>query len=300
MDKEYLIKKWLDHDLSTEELKAFQSLEDYHELIKLSKSLEDFKAPDFDNESIYSEIQSNISRQKLVTSKTNWLKPILRIAAVITVLVSVYYYTNTLNTSTQTHFAEKTELILPDNSKVTLNTNSKVVFNKKKWDILRDVHLDGEAYFDVKKGSKFNVLTNSGNVTVLGTEFNVKNRTDFFNVVCYEGSVKVISNNMTKILKPGDQFLIIDGNYIAQEKEKNNTPSWINNKSYFKSIPYKYVLREFERQYNVTINKSSINIDRLYTGTFVHDNQELALKAITLPLNISFKIENNVIVLNRE
>ena len=300
MDREYLIKKWLDHDLTIEEEKAFRALDDYPDLIKLSDTIKNFSAPEFDNESAYSEIQKKISTSTNSKIKTAWLKPILRIAAVIAVIFSVYYYTSSLNSTTQTYLAEKTKITLPDQTTVNLNAKSALTFNKKNWDSKRDVHLDGEAFFDVEKGSEFTVLTSSGSIMVLGTEFNVKNRGDYFEVTCYEGSVKVISNTITKVLKSGDQFLIIDGKYIAQEKEKNNKPRWLGNESYFKSIPYKYVLREFERQYNITFNSDSIDAERLYTGSFVHDNQELALKTITLPLNINYNIKNSVIVLNRE
>ena len=298
MDKEYLIKKWLDHDLSAEELEAFKALDDYHSLITLSNSLDAFKAPNFDKESTYSEIQKNITAQ--TKNKLFWLKPFLQIASVIAVILCVYFYSSTLDTKTQTLLAEKTAITLPDQSTVNLNAESTLTFNKSNWDSKRDVHLDGEAFFDVEKGSEFNVITNMGTVTVLGTEFNIKNRPGFFETVCYEGSVKVVSNTTTKILKPGDSFLMIDGKYIAQEKEKNSKPSWLGNESHFKSIPFKYVLREFERQYKVSFNASAIDVNRLYTGSFVHDNRDTALKAITLPLNINFKIKNSVIVLNRE
>lgn len=300
MDREYLIKKWLNHDLNAEEESAFKALDDYPDLKKLSHALKDFSAPEFDNESAYSEIQEKISTSNNTKNNTAWFKPFLRIAAVITVIFSMYYYTTTLNTTAETLLAEKTEITLPDQTLVTLNAKSSLTFNKKNWNSKRDVHLDGEAFFDVEKGSEFTVLTSSGNITVLGTEFNVKNRHDYFEVTCYEGSVKVIANTKTKVLKPGDQFLIIDGKYIAQEKEKKKKPSWLGNESYFKSIPYKYVLREFERQYKVSFNSDAIDTERLYTGSFVHDNQELALKTITLPLNLNFNIKNSVIVLNRE
>ncbi len=300
MDREYLIKKWLDHDLNAEELKAFKALDDYNELTKLSRSLEDFKAPNFDDKAVYDHIQKRIAEEKVSSSKTQWFKPFLRIAAVIVVVLSVYYYNATIDTTTQTLLAEKTEISLPDQTKVSLNAESSLTYNKSKWQSNRDVNLDGEAFFDVEKGSEFNVITNNGTVTVLGTEFNVNNRPDFFETVCYEGSVKVVTTSETKILKPGDRFLMIDGKYIAQEKEKNTQPSWLQNESYFKSIPYKYVLDEFERQYQVTFKSDVIDSNTLYTGSFVHNNKELALKAITLPLNINFTIKNNVIVLYRE
>ena len=300
MDREYLLKKWLNHDLNAEELKAFKALDDYQHLNKLERSLEDFSAPPFDKSATYANIQEHISVTKKNQPKIQWLKPLLRIASVVAIILSVYYYTSTLDSTTQTHFAEKTEVRLPDQTLVTLNAQSEVTFNKHNWKNKRDIYLDGEAFFDVEKGSEFNVITSIGTVTVLGTEFHVKNRAGFFETVCYEGSVKVVTDSETKILKPGDQFLSIDGNYIATEKEKYNRPSWLQNESTFKSIPYKYVLDEFERQYQVSFDLKAIDGEKLYTGSFVHNNKELALKAITLPLNINFTVKNNVIVLYRE
>lgn len=300
MEKEYLIKKWLDNDLNPQELKAFKQIDDYNDLIKLSDSLKQFKAPNFDNDLAYSEIQKNISHKKSAKKELHWFKPLLRIASIIVVILSVYYYTTTLDTQIETFMAEKTEVTLPDDSRVNLNALSTISFNKSKWNTNRNIDLNGEAYFDVEKGSKFNVNTTLGTVTVLGTEFHVKNRLNYFEVVCYEGSVKVISKNIHKILKPGDQFLVIDGKFIAQEKEKKIKPSWLNNESYFKSIPYKYVLSEFERQYDITFTTDDIDTNILFTGNFVHNNKELALKSITLPLNITYKIQNSEIALNRE
>ena len=263
MNREYLIKKWLDNDLNAQELKAFEQLDDYNELTKLSDSLNQFKAPNFEGELAYSEIQKNISIKKATRKEINWFKPMLRIASIIAILLSVFYYTTTLDTKTETFIAEKTEVTLPDESKVNLNALTTISFNKKNWDSNRSIELDGEAYFDVEKGSKFKVNTTLGTVTVLGTEFHVKNRTNYFEVVCYEGSVEVIANDIHKILKPEDQFLIIDGEFIAQEKEKKNKPSWLNNESHFKSIPYKYVLSEFERQYDMTFNTNDIDTNTL-------------------------------------
>jgi len=120
-------------------------------------------------------------------------------------------------------------------------------------------------------------------------------------VVCYEGSVNVNFNATNTILKPGDSFLLLDGKIIATEKENTQNPSWINNQSYFKSMPLSYVLNEFERQYNITIESQQIDTKQVYTGSFVHDNMELALKSITLPLNIKFsKKDPSTIVLISE
>ena len=171
---------------------------------------------------------------------------------------------------------------------------------KNNWKNKRDVTLQGEAFFKVAKGSSFNVITESGTVTVYGTQFNVKQRENYFEVICYEGLVGVTHNSHETKLKPGDSFLIIDGKKIAKEKENAPTPSWINNESRFKSLPFKEVIAEFERQYNVNFTLLNIDSDYIFTGSFPHDNIEKALKLITLPSHLTYSKKEHSIILKRE
>ncbi|MFL0352088.1 FecR family protein [Xanthomarina sp. GH4-25] len=298
MTKDELIQKWLSNNLNPQEHEAFKALDDYEALMKLSEGLKHFKASEFDEQLALANISKAISKKSAV--KTTWLKPVLRIAALLAILFSVYYYTTNLDTNISTLTAEKTAISLPDQSQVTLNALSKITYNKKKWKDSRTLTLDGEAYFKVEKGSQFRVQTQSGTVTVLGTQFLVENRDHIFEVVCYEGSVKVSIEDANTILKPGDQFLILDGKLIVKEKEDATEPAWLQNKSTFKSMPYKFVLNEFKRQYKVTIDAKNIDTNILFTGHFVHNNKDMALKAITLPLNISYTSKNDMIVLHEK
>jgi transmembrane sensor len=298
MKREDLIKKWLDNELNVRELEAFKQLEDYNDLVQLSDSVMQFKAPEYNTSE---ELNTALMHINSEHRSKNWLRPILRIAAILALSFSVYYYTTTLDTNISTLAAQKTEIQLPDASQVSLNASSTITYNKSEWKTNRDITLEGEAFFKVAKGSKFNVNTSTGTVTVLGTKFNIKQRNNYFEVVCYEGSVKVTHNTNIVILKPGNSFLLIDGEIVAKEKETSLNPSWINNESTFKSMPFSYVLREFERQYNVTINPQDIDLKQLFTGSFVHNNKELALKSITLPLNLNYSLQKNkAIILSRE
>lgn len=300
MNREELIKKWLDNELSSEELIAFNALDDAKALSKLSDSMKAFKAPEFNSSEVFEGINHAIKTSQSKQSN-NWTRQLLRIAAIVVIGFGLYFYTTTFDTNISTVIAEKTLIELPDKSLVTINSLTDISFNEKNWNTNRAVKLDGEAYFKVAKGAKFDVKTPSGTISVLGTEFNIKHRENLFEVVCYEGSVNVNFNNTDTILKPGDSFLLLDGKIIATEKENIKNPAWVNNQSYFKSMPLSYVLNEFERQYNITIESKQIDTKQVYTGSFVHDNMELALKSITLPLNISFnKKDNSTIVLISE
>ena len=298
MNREALISKWLNNNLNDLELEAFKNLEDYDDLVKLNNSLQGFKAEDYDTSKELETVSQAIKTKK--QPQTHWFKPFMRVAAILAICFSLYYYTTTLNTTITTEFAQKTTVVLPDASNVSLNAKSSLVFNKSSWKKQRDVQLNGEAFFKVAKGSTFNVITTSGTVTVYGTEFNVKQRDNYFEVICYKGLVGVNYNSQETKLKPGDSFLIIDGKTIAKEKENRSIPSWLNNESTFKSVPYKAVIAEFERQYHVDITLLNIDSNQLFTGSFAHNNLDIDLKAITLPLPVMYSKSNSTIILKRE
>ena len=298
MNREDLISKWLDNNLNDQEFEAFKNLEDYDDLVKLNNNLQAFKADEYDTSKQLENVLSVIKSKK--QTSTHWFKPLMRVAAILAVCFSLYYYTTTLDTKISTEYAQKTTIELPDASSVSLNAKTYLAFNKNDWKHEREVELHGEAFFKVAKGSSFKVITTSGTVTVYGTQFNVKQRDHYFEVICYEGLVGVTYNSQETKLKPGDSFLIIDGEKIANEKENRTMPSWLNNASTFRSLPYKTVIAEFERQYDVDITLIGIDSEQLFTGSFAHDSMEVALKSITLPLHATYSKSNNTITLKGE
>jgi transmembrane sensor len=298
MEREILISKWLNNDLNDQELEAFKMLEDYDDLVKLNNGLQAFKVDDYNTTTELDRVLKTIKTNK--KQPIHWFKPFVRVAAILAICFSLYYYTTTIDTTITTDVAQKTIVDLPDNSVVNLNAKSFLAFNKNSWKKEREVELEGEAFFKVAKGASFQVKTKTGIVTVYGTQFNVKQRENYFEVICYEGLVGVTYNSEETKLKPGDSFLIINGKIIAKEKENSTTPSWVNNESTFKSLPYKQVISEFERQYQVNLTLINIDSSQLFTGSFTHTNLDLALKSITLPLHVTYSKTNNTITLKRE
>lgn len=299
MNKEQLILKWLDNDLSPQELEAFKALEDYESIIKLSNYSKQFKAPEFNTEVALQNVLSKIENKTV--AKNNWFAPVFKIAAILAICFGAYYYTTTLDTNITTQFAEKTKIELPDNSQVNLNALSKITYNPKNWKAnQRELTLEGEAFFKVTKGSTFNVVTKAGIVTVIGTEFNVKQRSNYFEVTCFEGVVSVNYNTNTTQLQAGQSFVIIDGNKIERQITNNTQPDWLNNVSSFISVPLKDVLAEFERQYNIKIDASAVKTNQLFSGKFTHEDINIALQSITQPLQLQFKKVNKTIILTRD
>jgi len=296
MNLNYITQKWLDHDCSPEELAALKQLPEYHELKKIDKGLAYFKAPNYNTTH---ELETVLTKLKPTQNKT-WKTYFVSIAALLVLAVGAYFYTTTLDTQVNSLAAQQTEVVLPDHSVVTLNSVSTLTYNKPRWSDKRQVTLNGEAFFKVAKGATFDVLTPSGKVTVLGTQFNVKQRDNYFDVTCYEGLVRVTYKDQKIKLHPGDRFLSINGKTTTQQNITNTQPTWMLHKSSFTSTPYKYVLQEFERQYNVTINTKGINTNQLFTGSFTHDNLQNALTHITHPMQLTYSINKSTIDLHEE
>ena len=298
MKREDLIQKWLNHNLNSQELEAFKQLEDFEELTRLDFALQQFKPVDFESDIELEKL--NLTLKNKHKKQNNWRKPFLRIAAILAICLGSFYYTTTLDTNIATKFAEKENIVLPDNSQVKLNAKSTLAFNKNSWKDNRNLDLTGEAYFKVAKGSKFTVHTSVGDISVLGTEFNINTRNNLFEVICYEGSVKVAHANTIRILKPGESFLILDNKLVDKPKIRDTSPTWITNESTFYSMPYTQVIAELERQYNVTFSVNDIDTNQLFTGSFTHNNLDIALQVITTPFNLAYTINNKKISLKRE
>ena len=178
------------------------------------------------------------------------------VAASILVLLGIFYFLNQPEKYVS-GIGEQLAIILPDNSKVILNANSTLSFNKNNWNENRNLNLNGEAYFKVEKGSDFVVETKEGKVTVLGTQFNVKTDTDFFEVICYEGKVKAETNTLNTILIKGDAFRKMKGSLPEKWMISAVEPSWKKGESSFKSVPLEYVIKALKTDLLDNILKKS-------------------------------------------
>lgn len=300
MQENYLAK-WLNDDLTKAELAEFKKSDAYATYQKIRETASTMEAPKFDMDKAWAslELQKKAEQPKVFTLAP--FKAFLRIAAVVTVLLAgSFIYLTTLDETVSTAYAESKAITLPDNSEIVLNAESKVTYSEKNWDTNRNIDLSGEAYFKVAKGQKFTVATEQGVVMVLGTQFNVEARDNYLEVSCFEGLVSVVFDGEETKLPAGNSFLAINGKQSAQKVVVNGSPSWLTNESSFKSVPVKYVLDELQRQYNLNVKTEGIDVNQVYTGSFSNENLELALKSISVPLQIKFKLEGNKVLFYEE
>ena len=281
---ETFLGRWIAGELSEEERIAFEKTEAYKEFSIINKESQLLEGPDIDTETAL-----KIVKERLNTKKPKVIKLWQSIAIASIIIISAGVFLNSSKTYT-TEIGKTQTIILPDGSAVDLNANSSLSHKRFFWNNSREVSLNGEGYFTVTKGDDFKVNTSKGIVSVLGTRFNIKDRS-IFNLKCYEGKVSFKSNDVT-----ADDIILSKGMEISLtdiEVNKNifieENPNWKNGSSYFTGQPLRMVLEELMNYYPITFETSLINTDRLFTGSFIHTDLNTALKTTLVPMGITYK-----------
>lgn len=292
LKEEDIIKKWLKNNLSAKERIAFESLEDAKLLKEIISEAKRF-APDVTLDTKSAPMPKS-QKKKVLPFNMNI---IYRVAAVLVIAFGLFRMLAPSDAShIQIYAHEQQTLNLPDRSMVRLNEATQISYNENSWDANRSLTLDGEAFFEVAKGKKFDVITPHGVVSVLGTAFNVNARKNTFTVTCFEGKVRVDVSERKFLLTPGQKIEWKDG-VINQLEEVKRQPFWLSGLYTFQEVPLHKVLIEMARHYNVTFDTTAINDNVLFSGAFESDSLKNALEAITQPLRISYELKSQAHVI---
>ena len=178
-----------------------------------------------------------------------------------------------------TQRAEQKYLLLPDSTQVWLNAASSLEFPETFQANKREVYLVGEAFFDVKHAGHMPFLIHTGNVTtrVVGTAFNIKAYPDQPDVVVSvkRGKVQVNKNDqLVAILTMGQQVTVTAAAQQAeiQPTKESRVADWTTGQLSYTSRPLGDILKDLERNYNVTIELTAGNLEQeIVTTSFRRD-----------------------------
>lgn len=189
-----------------------------------------------------------------------------------------------------TAIAQQQVVYLPDSSKVTLQSSSSISYDPGSWEDSRSVALAGEAFFEVKKGSRFTVATEKGLVAVLGTSFTIHDR-ERLEVRCYTGKVAVdIINQERVLLRPGEGVQTGSGHETMSfvfNPAKKYTPTTYQ----FYQMSLKEVFDEVEKRSGFRVS-GNFNQELRYTGTFTSAEIGEIMELICLPMGLGYEIEH--------
>lgn len=219
----------------------------------------------------------------------------LAAAAVIILLLGIaafmHLYTAVVVAPAGRHATAK----LPDGSTVELNAESQIQYQPYWWFLDREVKLQGEAFFEVKQGETFRVISPGGTTSVLGTSFNVYARNHEYQVTCYSGNVMVVASetgHSLSIASDEQATLTKEGGLrLSVLKNREEVVSWKNNMFMFTSTPLRKVLDEIERQYDVEIETAEMPVF-LYSGNFPRsESLDQVLELVCRPFGLTCRQE---------
>ena len=193
------------------------------------------------------------------------------------------------------------QLILPDNTKVWLNSSSSIYFPTTFTGKERNVTVTGEAYFEVAKNPSMPFKISAQNVTiqVLGTHFNVMAYEDenSINTTLLEGSIKVSNGSFYKVLVPGQESRINEtGSIDVAKADIDEVMAWKNGWFQFNSYPITKIMREISRWYNIEVVYEGEIPTGHFSGVVSRGNDISKVLKIMEAGGVRFKIDGRKLV----
>lgn len=226
-----------------------------------------------------------------------------------------------------TQKGSRSQIVLPDGSKVWLNAGSTLDYPKQFNGKTRAVQLQGEAYFEVAKNANqpFIVHTKTFDIKVLGTGFNVRAYPNEDSAITslIHGSVEVITGGKEKrsiLLKPNEKITLATTITAQQLTEKTDVPetvlldvvpekmmliddsvqqetAWVNNKLAFKKTPLAKVAQELENWFGTEIRFRNEEKKKLnFTGVFEKESLDEILQILELTKTAHYKKDSSGII----
>ena len=208
-------------------------------------------------------------------------------------------------------YGKRFKLTLSDGTIVHLNSGSLFTYPVSFIEGMdREVHVSGEAFFDVYSDSlnSFKVYSTGSSAEVFGTKFNFKNyeEDNFSEIILTEGSLGVkntIDNSEVVIIKPGDMAKV-DYSLGKIELSKVNTvlyTSWVDGRIIFRNENINNMITKLERVYDVIIINNNIELNKMFiNATFLTEKETIqdVLDYLVKIYNVDYQIMNNKIIIN--
>ena len=310
-------KQWLDQNP--------QKQEEVDKAIKVIVSLQfqdEVLLNPFQKEKLLDKINSGIDDLEMETKPQ---KVIVRSAVfryamgfaasfLIVAFLSYFFMDNFQQTTQSTDFAEKREVVLPDGSSVILNANSKISY-AKNWDgeNVREVWLEGEAFFEVIKSKRENnepktFLVHSENldVEVLGTSFSLGERRGETKITLLTGKVK-LENKLDKnaapiFLAPGEHAEVSTKDKVIKKSKVDTEKysSWVKDILIFEAVELSEIKDVLQDNFGLeVIFEDQSLLQRKFTGVIKTRNLEEFLKTLELSFDIDVTKKDGKIIFRK-
>ncbi|MHB1178948.1 MAG: FecR family protein [Daejeonella sp.] len=198
--------------------------------------------------------------------------------------------------------------ILSDGSIVWLSPQSKIKYPKMFAGRQREVHMIGEAFFEVHKDKNHPFIIYSGGVItrVLGTSFRIrafKNIPTEISVISGKVSVGIPHEKTAEVVLFPNQKATYwkDKELLKKDEEEKTSPMriWQKTTMAFDNVPLSQVMAALNKEFSVRISAEDGNLTHfLLKADFTEQNLPAILEMLEKSLNLTYKIDEEGIILN--
>jgi ferric-dicitrate binding protein FerR (iron transport regulator) len=331
-DEEKIVRQWSQQDIkNTKILKLLTTFWNQKKIPPQKSDVNKYWKQMVNNTGINStltqpkevKIIQKASKEKIIQIPV-WYrnKRLLRYTAILLSIIALPFLWRAIETSFFTPATEelkkilvssgqKKKILLPDGTKVILDSGTHFRYPLKFKKKIREVFLNGEGYFEVHSNvyKPFVVRANKAIIKVVGTKFNVRawKDTQKVKVAVTEGKVSLNSEGA----KDDDKVIIIKGHLsVLPDNGKPSKPyqgdlnkelSWINREMAFENVPLAEVLKQLERWYGIKFNIAD-DISDLNSLTVFLQNESLGniLKLLVAITGLKYRLDGNIVCIEKE
>jgi transmembrane sensor len=260
--------------------------------------------------------------ENVVPMRINWWKR-LAVAAVIIIAGSaaIWYMSGKETTVSADSLVEKhnargtkSTIELTDGSKIWLNADSKIKYPEVFTGDTREVHLNGEAFFEVAKNPSkpFIIHLANGTVRVLGTSFNVRayDNEKIVETSVATGKVAFIPKYQSRRQKQDTLFITPNNKvrYSLEEDMANLLPTaaaedkaWTEGRLIFKGLTLQEIAVELERYFGKKVRfvDEEPKFFRL-TGSFQNNSLDEIMYYLSKTKEFNYQITDSELVIGSE
>lgn len=210
--------------------------------------------------------------------------------------------TNETLASVTTAARQQKNLILPDGTKIWLNSNSKLSYTSSYASKNREVYLEGEAFFDVTPNAElpFSIHSSDLTVQVLGTSFNIRSyqNDSGIDVAVATGKVAVRASGKQEICTPGNliSWHKQSGHFEKKTIALADINAWSTGWMVFDEATLSNVCHALERAYGVNIHFETPALrNKKITLKQKHEQLDNVLTVMSITSGIHYRRQGNEI-----
>lgn len=305
-EQRHALKQWL--GIAPEHVGIF------NEIVKASlNSSVDIEEYIPEKDRLWLELLQHITPVK----KSNSSKKIIMLKWIATAAVVILFFgignwigknqknSATIYTTVVSPLGSKTQILLPDSTKVWLNSGAELKYANTYSIDNREVFIKGECFFDVVKNQSSHFIVNGSRLKtkVFGTRFNVKDDAKSGNaeITLISGKVQVLNHKYKKLatLKPSEQFRLKDHSYVVNRSlNVDAVTAWTRGVMVFEEDNFFEVAEYLEGWFGITIELDpALGSQDAFNFKIKTESLKEVLDRISIITPIKYKINGDIVTI---